>query len=131
MAVVNPGGGRSAITDYYVLSKKEDDNTALVLCALHTGRTHQIRVHMKHIGCALLGDPVYAQPTRQPGPPTRLMLHAWRLGFTHPATTLPSLHEAPLPAEFSPWLDPATLELLDRIRGTSAGDLPHLFDPES
>ena len=128
MAVVNPGSGRSAITDYHVLSRNENDQTALVLCVLHTGRTHQIRVHMKHIGCALLGDPIYAQPTRQPGPPARLMLHSWRLGFTHPTTNRPAIHEAPVPAEFSPWLDPPARDLLDSIRHTPPEKLPALFE---
>jgi 23S rRNA pseudouridine1911/1915/1917 synthase len=128
MAVVNPGTGRSAITAYHVLARNEEDNTALVLCVLHTGRTHQIRVHMKHIGCALLGDPIYAQPARQSGPPTRLMLHAWRLGFAHPRTGLPVIHEAPIPPEFSPWLDPEALTLVETIRHTAPGDLEALLE---
>jgi 23S rRNA pseudouridine1911/1915/1917 synthase len=116
MAVLDPGGGRPAITDYRVLFKDQETNTALVFCALHTGRTHQIRVHMKHIGCALLGDPIYSQPARQPGPPARLMLHAWRLGLRHPVTGEGLTTEAPIPPEFTPWLTPETLETLDHIR---------------
>ncbi len=127
MAVVDPGSGRPAITDYHTLSSDPDTNTALVLCILHTGRTHQIRVHMKHIGCALLGDPIYAQPQRQPGPPTRLMLHAWRLGFTHPTTSQRLTHEAPIPQEYTPWITERLQSLLPAIRQSTPDDLESLL----
>lgn len=130
MAVVNPGSGRPAITDYHTLSSDPETNTALVLCVLHTGRTHQIRVHMKHIGCALLGDPIYAQPQRQPGPPTRLMLHAWRLGFHHPTSNEFTIHEAPIPTEYTPWIDERLTTLLPAIRQSTPDALPQLLSPE-
>ncbi|NNM30893.1 MAG: RluA family pseudouridine synthase, partial [Akkermansiaceae bacterium] len=114
MAVVNPGSGRPAITDYYVLHRDPGGPSALVLCHLHTGRTHQIRVHLRHLGTPVLGDPVYGRPDRQPGAPPRLLLHAWRLAFAHPVTGKPVSCEAPVPAEFAPYLPKA--DLLDRIR---------------
>ena len=81
MAVVNPPGGKTAITDYEVLATDAATITALVLCHLHTGRTHQIRVHLHHKGTPLLGDPIYGKPSKDPVLPDRLMLHAWRLSF--------------------------------------------------
>jgi 23S rRNA pseudouridine1911/1915/1917 synthase len=103
MAVVSPPAGKHAVTDYEVVDVTGTD--ALVQCTLHTGRTHQIRVHMKHLGHPLLGDEIYARPARQTRV-ARLMLHAWRLGFTHPATAQRLQFTAPVPPEFSPWLPP-------------------------
>ena len=99
MAVLDPGAGKPAITDYEVLSKKED-GTCLVQCTLHTGRTHQIRVHLKHAGAPILADPIYGKKSDLS---PRLMLHAHQLGFLHPVTNQPVLHTAPLPEEFTPW----------------------------
>lgn len=104
MAVVNPGSGKAAITDYRVLHTAAD-GTTLILCDLHTGRTHQIRVHMVHIGTPILGDPIYAKPARQPVQPGRLMLHAWQLTITHPRTGERMEFEAPIPEEYLPWTD--------------------------
>lgn len=101
MAVLPPPAGKSAITDYEVVHVTGAD--ALVKCTLHTGRTHQIRVHMKHLGHPLLGDEVYARLSRQTRT-GRLMLHARRLGFTHPATGERMTFTAPVPPEFRPWL---------------------------
>jgi 23S rRNA pseudouridine1911/1915/1917 synthase len=101
MAVLPPPAGKTAVTDYEVLHVTGAD--ALVQCTLHTGRTHQIRVHMKHLGHPLLGDETYARIARQTAS-ARLMLHAWRLGFTHPATGEHMVFKAPLPPEFRPWL---------------------------
>jgi 23S rRNA pseudouridine1911/1915/1917 synthase len=108
MAVVNPGSGKSAITDYRVLHQA-DDNTCLVLCDLHTGRTHQIRVHMLHIGAPILGDPIYAKPKRQPVETGRLMLHAWQLVVDHPQSGERMAFQAPIPAEFEVWSNHANL----------------------
>ena len=104
MAVVNPPGGKTAITDYEILSIDRSTGSSLVLCHLHTGRTHQIRVHLLHLGCPLVGDPIYAKPERQKARTGRLMLHAWRLAFDHPATGLRMKFEAPIPPEYTPWL---------------------------
>ena len=111
MAVVNPGSGKTAITDYKVLHT-EPDGTTLILCDLHTGRTHQIRVHMLHIGTPILGDPIYAKPARQPAQPGRLMLHAWQLCVTHPRTGKRMEFEAPLPDEYHPWTQNVSLNHL-------------------
>ncbi|MBS7262585.1 MAG: RluA family pseudouridine synthase [Eubacteriales bacterium] len=82
MAVVP--GGRDARTHYEVLERF--GRATLVRCRLETGRTHQIRVHMKHLGHPLLGDPVYG--SRRPLPEAHVLsgqaLHAVSLTFTHP-----------------------------------------------
>ena len=104
MAVVNPPGGKTAITDYRILSIDRSTDSALVLCHLHTGRTHQIRVHLHHLGCPLVGDPIYAKPERQRAKPGRLMLHAWRLTLDHPVSGERLKFEAPIPPEYTPWL---------------------------
>lgn len=104
MAVVNPGSGKAAITDWEVLCHDPSTDSSLVLCTLHTGRTHQIRVHMLHLGHPLIGDPIYANPNRQKARPGRLMLHAWRLCFNHPKTKERIENEAPIPAEYTPWM---------------------------
>ena len=106
MTVVNPGSGKSAITDYRVLHTAED-GTSLVLCDLHTGRTHQIRVHMVHLGTPILGDPIYAKPARQVVQPGRLMLHAWQLVIDHPDTGEKLAFQSNIPEEYSPWTGPA------------------------
>jgi len=118
MAVVEPGAGKAAITDYYTLHQAED-GTCLVLCVLHTGRTHQIRVHMKHVGGALLADPIYANVKRQCRKVSRLMLHAWRLGVKHPMSGEWLQSEAPLPEEYSPWVNCLDDGVLDSIRSGS------------
>ncbi len=104
MAVV--GGGRAARTHYHVLERFA--RATLLECALETGRTHQIRVHMADIGHPLVGDPMYGpRRTMQPllaGFP-RQALHAWRLALVHPATRVEMGWEAPPPADFSALLD--------------------------
>lgn len=107
MAVVNPPGGKTAITDYEILAMDAASLTALVLCHLHTGRTHQIRVHMHHKGTPLVGDPIYGKPDKTSEQTGRLMLHAWRLAFDHPVTKKQLRFEAPIPLEFQPWAEMA------------------------
>lgn len=114
MDVCNPGAGKPAITDLHLLHTAPD-GTSLILCALHTGRTHQIRVHNRFLGHPLLGDPIYSKPARQTIAVERLMLHAWRLGITHPGTGKWIQKEAPIPPEFGPWTEHVT-EQLDQIR---------------
>ncbi len=86
MAVVDAGRGRPARTDFQRLAAGHIGarEVSLVECRLHTGRTHQIRVHLRSVGHALLGDALYNGPAGPPWP-TRQMLHAWRLSFAHPA----------------------------------------------
>ena len=105
MAVCEPGTGKSAITDYTVLGTLPETDTSLILCDLHTGRTHQIRVHMVHIGTPILADPIYSKPARQKVQTGRLMLHAYQLTITHPRTGKSMRFRAPLPAEYQPWTD--------------------------
>ena len=103
MAVVIPPMGKPAITEYSVRSPRGD--ASLVECRIFTGRTHQIRVHMKSLGTPILGDPVYARPAKQKVAVPRLMLHAWKLGFRHPVHGGPLLFENAPPPEFNPWLE--------------------------
>ena len=67
-----------------------------------TGRTHQIRVHMSHYGCPVIGDPVDGGRSRIAA--ERQMLHAWRISFPHPDTGVVMTFEAPLPADFEQYL---------------------------
>ena len=108
MAVVNPGSGKTAITDYKVLHQA-DDGTCLILCDLHTGRTHQIRVHMAHLGTAILADPIYSKPARQVVQTGRLMLHAWQLVIDHPQTGERMSFQSELPEQYRPWTDKVDL----------------------
>ncbi len=81
------GNGREAVTHYTVLQRFSAHT--LIQCRLETGRTHQIRVHMQHIGHPLVGDPAYNRQRAQSGSAcarafTRQALHATRLGLLHP-----------------------------------------------
>ena len=105
MAVVNPPGGKAAITDYEILAADAATLTALVLCHLHTGRTHQIRVHLHHKGTPIVGDPIYGKSSKSSELTGRLMLHAWRLSLNHPVSGERLNFEAPIPDEYSHWLD--------------------------
>ena len=78
---INEKHGKEAITHYRVLEYLR--NASLVECRLETGRTHQIRVHMKSIGHPLAGDPLYG-PKKNPYPIEGQALHAMVLGFIHP-----------------------------------------------
>jgi 23S rRNA pseudouridine1911/1915/1917 synthase len=89
--------GRAARTEYHVI--RSSDQASLIECRLHSGRTHQIRVHLHHLGHPVLGDKVYAQRLAKDFP--RQMLHAWKLGFRHPRTEEWKSFEAPLPDDFA------------------------------
>lgn len=96
--------GKHAVTHFHVIERFKD--FTFVECQLETGRTHQIRVHMKYIGYPLAGDPKY-------GPKKTLdingqALHAGVLGFNHPRTNEYLEFEAPLPREFE--------EVLEQLR---------------
>lgn len=101
MAVVETqDGGRDAHTDWEVVERFGAVAT-LLRCAIHTGRTHQIRVHLKSLGHLILGDVVYGW---KPDPrlkvqPARVMLHAEHLIFEHPVTHRSVDLKAPLPAD--------------------------------
>jgi 23S rRNA pseudouridine1911/1915/1917 synthase len=104
MAVIRDGAhtARHAVTHYRVL-ERFGAITYLAL-RLETGRTHQIRVHMSHLGHPLLGDTVYGGggtpfEKRHAALLSGQALHAGKLGFTHPRTEKEMLFEAPMPAE--------------------------------
>jgi 23S rRNA pseudouridine1911/1915/1917 synthase len=110
MAVV--ANGRPAITRYRVL-RPLGTAAALIECRLLTGRTHQIRVHMAAIGHPLVGDPVYGGARSRRGAPSgfaRQALHAWLLGFTHPANGCGLRFESRIPADLAGLI--SNLELL-------------------
>ena len=107
-------GGRHAVTRTRVLERfGHPPAAALLECRLETGRTHQIRVHLAHVGHGLIGDPVYggrrklSQKALSPRAIeaaqgfARQALHAAVLGFTHPVSGVALLFEAPLPADMS------------------------------
>ena len=87
--------GQRAITEYDVIKKYK--NYSLVRLKLHTGRTHQIRVHMKHIGCPIVGDNLYCEDKSII---QRQALHAQKLSFIHPRNLEVVSFEAPIPEDF-------------------------------
>jgi 23S rRNA pseudouridine1911/1915/1917 synthase len=101
---VTEGDGREARTTYRVLERLL--YSTLVEASLHTGRTHQIRVHFQHIGFPVAGDETYgAKQTRKLTEltnytPPRLLLHAHKLAFVHPRTARRRKFEAPRPPDF-------------------------------
>ncbi|OHE85463.1 MAG: RNA pseudouridine synthase [Verrucomicrobia bacterium RIFCSPLOWO2_12_FULL_64_8] len=94
-------GGRPARTDWELV-ESFGRAAALVRCRIHTGRTHQIRVHLKSLGHPVLGDKTYGwrPDPRLPAPP-RVMLHAERIAFLHPITARRLDLHAPLPSDFA------------------------------
>lgn len=103
MTVVPDGTGKHAVTHVRVLRRYRD--YTYVECRLETGRTHQIRVHMAHIGHPLLGDEVYAGGRKSPYKLEGQCLHAEILGFVHPVTGEYIETCAPLPDYFRHLLD--------------------------
>jgi 23S rRNA pseudouridine1911/1915/1917 synthase len=107
--------GREAHTSYRVLERLRGATLAEAL--LHTGRTHQIRVHFKFLGHPLLGDATYGQRpnqrlTEQTGyEAARQMLHAFQLGFIHPRTARRLTFQAPRPEDFKDALTALKLDL--------------------
>lgn len=105
--------GRAARTDYRVAASA--DGISLVECILHSGRTHQIRVHLHHLGHPVLGDKIYGG--KRAGDFPRQMLHAWKLGFRHPGSGERQMFEAPLPNDFAAAMPPAA-SAMPRKEGT-------------
>ena len=102
---VRKQGGREAITHYDVVEVL--DRAALLRVRLHTGRTHQVRVHLAWRGHPLVGDTTYGG-AREPAASSRPALHAARLGFDHPQTGERLQFESPLPQDL--------VDLLERLR---------------
>jgi 23S rRNA pseudouridine1911/1915/1917 synthase len=111
-------GGRPAVTHYRI--EERFDAQTLLRVRLETGRTHQIRVHLAHIGFPVVGDPVYGGRRRRvaAGPQQAVLrgfqrqaLHAARLSFEHPLTRHPLSFEAPVPEDLA--------RLLAALRGPS------------
>jgi 23S rRNA pseudouridine1911/1915/1917 synthase len=100
-AVDLPIEGRRAVTHVRVLERFA--TATLVRCQLETGRTHQIRLHARHLGHPVLGDRRYGAPT--PMDPPRMALHAAVLGIVHPRTGEPLRRESPLPDDLARYLD--------------------------
>lgn len=97
-------GSREARTHFRVLQRFA--RHTLLLIQLETGRTHQIRVHLKAIGHPVVGDPVYGPRDTRHGPALdRQFLHAYQLTFTHPITGKLLELEAPLPADLKSVLE--------------------------
>ena len=110
MAVLPDGEGKIAVTDYEVLRRFGAECT-LCKFVLQTGRTHQIRVHAKHMGHPCVGDPVYGYK-KQKYKLSGQLLHAIELSLTHPRTGERMTFNAPLPTEFQ-----SILEKLSRQYG--------------
>ncbi len=98
--------GRPAVTHYRVLASADGSSVAEI--GLETGRTHQIRVHFKHVRRPLIGDPVYGEARWKEAPRhlrrllrefARPALHAWRLEVPHPVRERPVAVEAPVPED--------------------------------
>jgi 23S rRNA pseudouridine1911/1915/1917 synthase len=102
-------GGREARTVYRVVERFK--RHTLVRAMPETGRTHQIRLHLQHMGHAVVGDELYLPLRRTPGPPPieRHALHAARLAFSHPRTEEEICCETPLPSDMA--------RLLETLRG--------------
>ena len=113
MAVMN--SGRPAHTDWMV-EQRFGDKASLVHCVIHTGRTHQIRVHMAAMGHPLLGDKTYgfkSNQLREIDVP-RVMLHAAELKLPYPDRNEPMHFQAPLPTDFN--------AVLNQLRGSNLSE---------
>ncbi len=104
--------GKIAITNYRVIS--QNSLFTLVKVNIETGRTHQIRVHMRHLGYPILGDSVYGRKDNE----KRQMLHAYRLKFLHPVTGNPMEFAGEIPEDFQRALKKSDLEIDEITRLT-------------
>ncbi len=120
MAVLPDGKGKIAITDYEVVARFGTDFT-LCKFVLQTGRTHQIRVHAKHLGHPVACDPVYGYK-KQTLKANGQLLHAYRLELTHPTTGERMAFHATLPPAFS-----EILQKLCRQYGVGTDDFSEIL----
>ena len=97
--------GRQAITHYETIHNYTD--VSLLRLRIETGRTHQIRVHMAHLGHPVVGDTQYgrARKNQLPAPASRQMLHAERIAFEHPRTGKALEFTAPIPRDMQDLID--------------------------
>jgi len=105
-----PRRGRPAITSYQVV--EEFPGYSVVKVKIQTGRTHQIRVHMKYLNHPVVGDPLYGRGVKDHPLIRRQALHAKRIAFKHPVTGTPVEFEAPLPEDMG--------NLLEKLRARRA-----------
>ena len=103
MNIVRTDKGRDALTHYHVTRRFK--HAALLELKLVTGRTHQIRVHLKHLGHPVAGDRLYGGPNE--GSEPRLALHAAKIEFLHPKTGKIMKFESPIPAEMKAMIEKA------------------------
>jgi 23S rRNA pseudouridine1911/1915/1917 synthase len=105
--------GKTALTFYKVIKTRQ--NYSLLLLRPKTGRTHQLRVHLKYIGCPILGDPIYGHSDKH-FPEAALMLHSKSLAITLPDETEPRIFSSPVPERFL-----AVMKKLDNAAGGANG----------
>ncbi|WP_063516440.1 RluA family pseudouridine synthase [Schleiferilactobacillus harbinensis] len=98
---VDNKNGQAADTEFRVLDRSSE--TQLLLLTLHSGRTHQIRVHLAHAGLPIIADPLYG-PAADQIPEDKMLLHAWRLTWATPLGFGTQTATAPIPARFRPYL---------------------------
>jgi RluA family pseudouridine synthase len=96
--VVDPERGKPAATDFNVIERFPQ--AALLEARPHTGYTHQIRAHLRQLGCPVLADTLYGSPSEAPNEIARLGLHARQLTFTHPLSGEPLVITSPVPVDF-------------------------------
>ncbi|SFM56544.1 RluA family pseudouridine synthase [Variovorax sp. OV329] len=96
LRIVDPVQGKPSLTRWRVKAPMSEPGATRLELAPQSGRTHQLRVHLAHIGHAILGDALYAGESAQARAP-RLLLHATRLELAHPFTGAPLRFESPVP----------------------------------
>ena len=97
--VVDPERGKPATTDFNVIERFPQ--AALLEARPHTGYTHQIRAHLRALGCPILADMLYGSSPEAPDVIARLALHARQLAFTHPLSSESLVFTAPMPDDLS------------------------------
>ncbi len=127
MAVTSESKGKHALTEYQVIHADKERNYALLAVKIHTGRTHQIRVHFSHAGYPLLGDKLYTAKINKPLPKaisnyaTRQMLHASKICFTQPLTGKEIEITCPMPEDMKKCLEKLKSKLKRTILTGSVG----------